>query len=172
MTEKGVWRVEPIRKQHQRETFDCGSKDLNDYLRKYARQNEELDLGRTFVALKGNDLRVWGYYTLRSGSVTVKDLPPEEAKRFPKYPVPVVHLGRLATDLSVQGQGLGGYLLVDALNRSYRAAQEVAAYAVEVIAETEQAKTFYLKYGFQGLLDDPLHLYLSMKTVFKLFAKS
>lgn len=164
-----TWRVEPIRKQHVRESFDCGSDELNDFLKKFARQNENADLSRTFVATKGEDLRVWGYYTLRSGSVSFKDMPPEETKRFPRYPVPVAHLGRLATDRQVQGQGLGAFLLVDALNRCYRASGQVAAYAVEVIAENLTAKSFYLKYGSKELLDDKLHLYLSMKTIAKLF---
>jgi GNAT superfamily N-acetyltransferase len=171
MTESGDWRAEPIQKHHQREAFDCGSQELNDYLKKYARQNEEKDLSRTFVALQGSDLRVWGYYTLRSGSVSIKDLPPEETKRFPRYPVPVVHLGRLATDVQVRGQGLGAHLLVDALHRAHRSSHEIAAYAVEAIAETEQARNFYLKVGFKGFLDDPLHLYLSMKTIVKVFGK-
>jgi hypothetical protein len=57
---------------------------------------------------------------------------------------------------------------MDALYRVRRVAQDMAVYAVEVIAKHDQAKTFYLKYGFQELLDNTLHLYLPMKTIMKL----
>jgi ribosomal protein S18 acetylase RimI-like enzyme len=72
-------------------------------------------------------------------------------------------------DLAVQGQGLGERLLLDALERILAASRNSAAYAVEVIAINDAAKRFYLKYGFQALLDDKLHLYLPMKTITTLF---
>ena len=45
----------------------------------------------------------------------------------------------------------------------------VAVYAVEVVAKNEQARRFYLKCGFKSLADDRPHMYVSMKTVRKLF---
>ena len=47
--------------------------------------------------------------------------------------------------------------------------ETLAVYAVEVVAKTEAARAFYEKYGFRSLADDRLHLYISMKTVRKLF---
>ena len=165
------WRIQPIRKEHVRDSFDCGIDDLNVYLHKYARQSESLGLARTFVATRSGDLRVFGYYTVRSGEVEVENLRPEDARRFPRYPVPVIHLARLAVDRSVQGQGLGERLLIDALERAYAASRDVAAYAVEVVAIDDAAKRFYIKYGFQELLDDKLHLYLPMRTIAALIEK-
>lgn len=163
------WRVEAIRREHGREAFDCGTASLNDFLRKFARQNEDLAVARTFVAVKPADLEVRGYYTLRTGQVEIERIPPEETKRLPRYPVPVVHLARLAVDKRAQGRRLGEFLLVDALERSLRVSRSVAAYAVEVLAIDDSARRFYLRYGFQELLDDRLHLYLPMRTVSKLF---
>ncbi len=159
------WTIEHLRREHQREQFRCGEPSLDEFLQKYARQNDEKGLGRTFVATRPGDLVVLGYTTLRSGAVSASALPEADRKRLPSYPVPVVHLGRLAVDESTQGRRLGEALLVDALRRAEAAAREVAAFAVEVIAIHEKARSFYLKYGFREMTDDRLHLYLSMKTV-------
>jgi len=63
---------------------------------------------------------------------------------------------------------MGSLLLVSALKRSLRISTEIGAYAVEAFAKDEEARKFYLKYGFRQLVDDRLHLYISMKTVEKL----
>lgn len=168
MVEPVPWRIERIRKDHARDLFDCGVEDLDLFIRRYARQSEELGLARTFVATRPGDSRVCGYYAVRSGEVEAGDLRPEEAKRFPRYPVPVVHLARLAVDRTAQGQRLGERLLMDVLERALAVSKEMGAYAVDVVAINEPAKRFYLKYGFRELLDDTSHLYLSMKTIAKL----
>lgn len=164
------WRIEPIRKAHLRDAFDCGVAELDEFVRRYARQNERLGLGRTFVAVGETSDRVLGYYTLRMGSVACAELPPTETKRFPKYPVPVIHLARLAVDRSARGLGLGDRLLFDALQRAHDASTDIGAFAVEVIAINEHARDFYVRYGFKPLSQDQLHLYLTMKTLLKIFS--
>jgi RimJ/RimL family protein N-acetyltransferase len=47
-------------------------------------------------------------------------------------------------------------------------ADSVGIYAVTVHALNERARRFYQRYGFTPLEDDPLHLYLPMKTIRKL----
>lgn len=164
-----MWTIEALRKAHCREEFDCGIHELNEFLRKYARQSASLNISRTYVAANEGENRVLGFYTLRAGEIECADLPVEEAKRLPRYPVPVVHLARLAVDKKERGKKLGEFLLVDALRRGFRAGNEIGAFAVEVIAKNEGARDFYKKYGFQGLADDELPLYVSMKTVKRLF---
>lgn len=48
------------------------------------------------------------------------------------------------------------------------AAESIGIHAVEVVAIDDAAKRFHLKYGFTALLDDPHHLYMSIKTLRKL----
>lgn len=153
--------IEFLDKKHRRENFDCGEESLNDFLKKYARQNNEKGLGRTFVAVLPNETEVLGYYTLSSGSVSFEVIP----KKLPRYPIPTAHLGRLATDLKMRGQGLGELLLMDALERTVLVAAEIGIYAVELYALTENAKKFYLRYGFVSLKDDDKHLYLPIETL-------
>jgi len=158
------WIIEGLRKDHERAGFDCGEPTLNTFLAQYAGQNDRADIGRTFVLVTEEGGRVQGYYTLSAASVEAEVVP---NLRIP-YPVPVAHLGRLAVDISLQGQGLGEFLLMDALRRARHVASEMAVYAVTVDALHERARRFYEKYGFLALLDNPLHLFLPMKQIRKL----
>jgi GNAT superfamily N-acetyltransferase len=158
--------VELLSSTHNREGFDCGLPPLNHYLKTLSGRHTQQKTGRTFVLLsEPQGTEILGYHTLAVGGIESSFVP----VNLPHHPVPVVHLGRLAVALGHQGKGLGEFLLLDALQRATRVEKEVAVYAIEVIAKDEQIKKFYLKYGFKELLDDKLHLYLSMKTVLKLF---
>lgn len=154
--------VEPA---HVRDKFDCGEESLNAFLRTYAGQNARRDISRTHVALPENSNEIAGYYTLSSGSVTIEDFPAELAKRLPKYPVPTVHLGRLAVDRCFRGRGLGGLLLIDALQRVRSLADQVGIYAVTVYALNANARQFYEHHGFLTLEDETDHLYLPMTAI-------
>jgi GNAT superfamily N-acetyltransferase len=156
--------IEPLDRRHDREGFDCEEDILNEFLKRFARQNDEKGLGRTFVAVRPGESAIVGYYTLATGAVNFENVP----EKLPRYPVPVAHIGRLAVDNRAKGQGLGAFLLMDALRRIVQVADQIGIYAVEVYALNEGAKNFYLKYGFKPLSDDPLHLYLSIKTIRKL----
>jgi len=156
--------IEPLATSHDRESFDCGEESLNIFLKRYARQNAEKGLGRTFVAVKKGEPKIYGYYTIVSSSFGYEIAP----ENLPRYPVPVVHLGRLAVDKSAQGQRLGRGLLAHALERSVTIAEQLGIYAVEVYALNEQARKFYLDFGLTELKDDKFHLYIPIKKIKKL----
>jgi GNAT superfamily N-acetyltransferase len=128
-------------------------------------QYEKRNLGRTFVAVKGDEKRVLGYYTLASGAVAFQNLPAGAARNLPKHPVPVILLARLAVEESVQGQGLGEYLLLDALRRCLGLVETLGIPAVEVDVIDQSAKASYMRYGFAPLLDAELHVYLPVATI-------
>lgn len=170
MTE--TWVMASLAKTHDRAQFDCGHPALNEFLRNYARQNQNENIGRTWVATLPGQRRVLGFHTLTVASVTREQFSAEDTKRLPRYPVPVAHLGRLAVDLSARGTGLGEHLLLHALEQVLRVSQVVGIFAVEVRAKEEEAKRFYEHYGFKRMLDDDLHLYLSVKVLPKLFGET
>ncbi|HEX9368238.1 MAG TPA: GNAT family N-acetyltransferase, partial [Vicinamibacterales bacterium] len=90
-------------------------------------------------------------------------------KRLPRYPlVPATFMGRLAVDRSYRGLRLGERLLIDALRRSLVASQVIASVAVIVDAKDQAGVAFYLRYGFLAFPDQPLRLFLPMKTVAQL----
>ena len=147
---------------------DCGHPILTEWLRQRAGQFENRDLCRTYVATRSGETTVLGYYAISNHRVAHEALPASESKGLPRLDVQVVLLGRLAVDRSVQGQGLGSLLLIDALRRARHLAERVAIRAVEVDAIDEAARQFYLKFGFMPLLDDPNHLFLPMPVIRKL----
>lgn len=165
------WCIERLDRSHERGEFCCGKAPLDEFLRSLVSQYEKRNLGRTYVAVLEGEKRVRGYYTLASSAVAFAQVPPKIARKLPRHPVPVVLLARLAVDQSVQGQGLGAELLMDALRRCRELAAALGMFAVEVLAIDDEARRFDAKYGFMPLLDDGRHLYLPMKIVETLFGE-
>jgi predicted GNAT family N-acyltransferase len=159
-----MFTVEQLSSHHHRRDFDCGVEELNAYLQRYSGQHERKGMGRTYVATKENDPRVLGYYTISSSAVAFDAVP----EKIPHHPVPVALIGRLAVANGVRNQRLGETLLIHALRSAQRAAKIVGIYAVVVDAVDESARNFYVKYGFNELTDDRLHLYLPMKAIERL----
>jgi len=64
------WREAPISKAHDREAFDCGEAELNEFLRRHARQSHEKGGAKTFVATPVDDSkRILGFYSLSPASI-------------------------------------------------------------------------------------------------------
>jgi GNAT superfamily N-acetyltransferase len=160
------WREEPIGRRHGRKSFDCGAVDLNEYLARYARQNHESGGAKTFVAVSpAEPARVLGFYSISPGSIEFARVPANLTRKLGRYEVPVFRLGRLAVDRSVQGQGLGGDLLLAAGERALAVAAEVGGVALAIDAKDENAARCYERFGAQPLLDDPLKLILPLSVI-------
>lgn len=163
--ETARFQIEPLASAQDRAAFSCGVEALDHYLRKQAGQDVRKRVAAVFV-LTPNGKTIAGYYTLSQFSVELDAVPEEVAKRLPKYPrLPATLIGRLAVASEFRGQGLGEYLLMDALNRSLAASKEIASTAVIVDAKDENTATFYRKYGFLNLPTIPNRLFLPMKTI-------
>jgi GNAT superfamily N-acetyltransferase len=76
--------------------------------------------------------------------------------------VPVFRLRRLAISLSLQGQGLGGDLLLAAGERALAVAAEVGGVALAIDAKGQRAARWYERFGAMPLQDDPLKLVLPL----------
>ena len=164
------YRVEPLRKQHDRSGFSCGVEPLDRYLREQVGQDARKLVAAPFVLCIGQSNAVVGYYTLSALSISVGAWPEDVAKKLPRYPnVPATLLGRLAIDRSLRGQGAGEYLLMDALRRAIDASRDVASVAVVVDAKDENAVEFYRRYEFIPFADVPNRLFLPMGIIEKLF---
>jgi GNAT superfamily N-acetyltransferase len=156
-----------LTKDHDRNSFDCGVSPLNDYLKKYALQNQKKDAARTYVATRGN--RIVGYYTLAYGSVSLDEAPQSVKSGLPRHPIPVILLARLAVDSTEQGRGLGASLLKDALLRTIQAAEIAGLRAMLVHAKDDSAKRFYEKFGFEPSPIDAYHLFLRLSGILTSF---
>jgi len=164
-----LWAIEPFdRSRHDRSGFDCGIPLLNDWLTTRAEQFEKKGLARVYVLVTASEAVVKGYSALSSHTVAFEALPEDQAKGLPRIDLPVVLIGRLVVDRATQGQGMGEYLLIDALRRTEYLANKVGIRAVEVHAINAAARKFYERYGFLSLQDDPQHLFLPMHVIRKL----
>jgi predicted N-acetyltransferase YhbS len=156
--------TKPLDKLQDRASFDCGVERLNEYLKKYALQNQKKDAARTYVATTEEN-RIVGYYTLVFGSISVAETPEEISAGLGKYPVPVILLARLAVDEKEKGKGLGKTLLRDALLRAVRASEIAGLRAFLVHAKDAAAKAFYEKFGFEPAPHNEFHLFLKMSDI-------
>jgi ribosomal protein S18 acetylase RimI-like enzyme len=158
--------AERLAEHHDRSEFDCGHPALSDWLRGQAGQFEERGLSRTYVLVDPGHPRVWGYYSISSRQVRYEDLPPQNTKRLPRrVSIPAALIGKLAVDRSVQGQGLGGALLVDALRRIRGLADVIGMRVIIVDAIDTEAEAFYRRHGFEPILEHPRRLFLSIRSI-------
>jgi GNAT superfamily N-acetyltransferase len=165
-------RIELLGRQHRAllEDFRNQHQSLVDYLQRFALRHAEKDLlARTFLAMESseNGDRLAGYFTLATASVersTVDSM--ESLQRLPRFPIPAVLLARLAVDERVQGQGLGRYLLEEALGLTLQLARSgPVAFRLFVTDALDQAAAeFYERFGFTRLAEEfPCRMVLDLK---------
>ncbi len=141
--------IRPLWASDERADFRSGDPDLDAFLKKYAGQNQfRHHIGTTYVAVSGNVIA--GYATVSPGHIEIEDLPPAQRKGLPRYPLPVLRLGRLAVDETFRGQGLGSQLLRFVLQLAIRMASDFGCAGVVVDAKPG-ATSFYEQFGFVAL---------------------
>jgi GNAT superfamily N-acetyltransferase len=156
-------RIELLAAHHNRAKFDCGNQFLNLFLRQHAGQQQRKGLGKTYVAVAENHPEVLGFITVSAGQVAAMQFPP--TLKLPRYPIPILRIGRLAVDAHHQGLGIGQDLLAFALRLALEFSRQVGLFAVIVDAKHEKAAAYYQKLGFLPTLDNPLCLYLPLATL-------
>jgi len=156
-----AWREEPVAR-HDRDSFDCGDSSLNEFLRLHARRNHERGASKTFLAVAKQDATVLGFYTLSPAAAEFERVPEKLRKGLGRYEVGGFRLARLAVARAVQGEGLGGQLLLAAALRCIRAAAEVGGTLMFIDAKNERVAAWYRSYGALGLDDRPLSLFLPL----------
>lgn len=160
------WHEEPVAKHHDRASFDCGVAALNEYIRRFARQNHARGSSKTFVAVPdASPSRLLGYYTIGPSALDFDIVPEVITHGLGRYEVPVFRLGRLAVNLDCRGQGLGTMLLLSAGERAISVAEVAGGVALAIDAKDEKAALWYRGAGAVPLLDDPLRLILPFTTI-------
>lgn len=144
-----------------RSGFRSGVDELDEWLHRYALQNQRADNAVTYVATL--DAQIVGYYALCAAGVGRDHTPVHFARGRPGI-IPCVLLARLAVDARATGRGLGSALFRDAIARAISASETVGAACLLIHARDDVARAFYLHNA--DLLEspvDPLHLILPMK---------
>ena len=146
------YRSQHLAPNHELEAFDSGSMALDDWLRRFARHADAANTGRTFVWVEQDGCAVVGYFTLAAHLLRRSDLPKSIGRGSPDV-IPAILLARLAVHRSLHGKGLGGQLLLDALERAVDASSRAAARFIVVDAIDDAARRFYIQFGFQPFPD-------------------
>lgn len=162
-TEQVVERFDKSR--HDRSAFDCGSQELNAWLKTKASPAHRVGSARVYVFHEG-DAIVRGFYTLSAGSLVRDDVPGTIARGQPPQ-IPMILVGRFAVDVAMQGRGLGRQLLRDALERAAKTSETLGVACVVVDAKDDQSRAFYERFGFVRVADDSRRVVLPMAEVRK-----
>lgn len=162
--------IKPLEKTSRTVDFQCGQAPLDEYILRYASQDVRKNMSRIFVACpESNPQQLAGYFTLSAGSVHCTQLPPDLARKLPRYPIPVALIGRLAVARDFQGKGLGSILLSDACQKVVQASAVLAVAGIVVDAKDEAAKSFYQHFGFIPLQGAENRLLLPMAALKTLY---
>lgn len=156
---------EALDAHHDLEGFDCGIGSLNVWLTEHARQAAAAGSARTFVVHDSEQERVVGYHALTAASIEHARATPRATKGMPRHPIPAVLLARLAVDSSVQGRGVGAWLLRDAMLRTVSAADALGIRVLLVHAIDDTARAFYDRHGFEASPTDLLNLQMLVKDI-------
>ncbi|HBJ0321376.1 TPA: GNAT family N-acetyltransferase [Escherichia coli] len=138
---------EPLMARHQFTSFCSGVETMDNWLKQRALKNQLAGASRTFVSCDTYS-NVLAYYSLASSAVETYVATGRFRRNMPE-PIPVVVLGRLAIDKSLQGQGIDRAMVRDAGLRVLQAAEVIGIRGMLVHALSDQAREFYLRVGFE-----------------------
>lgn len=148
------------------------------FIKKQAAKHIQAGISRTMVLpskmpLLNKKYPICSFYSVAPTSICRKTLPVNMAKKLPHYPIPVFLLAQLAVHKEFHGDALGKVSLIKALTYLWEVNHHMRAYAIIVDCLTDNAQSFYAKYGFEILCEHNgrIRMFLPMKTVEKLFRK-
>lgn len=158
--------------KHDRAAFSCGVEQVDNYFRKTANKLAKAGNVRVWVMISPSGDLI-GFYALNAHSIDYAELPEKFAKARPGHgSIPAAYISMIGVDQKFSGKGFGGDLLVDALTRIARAADDLGIAVVmldvldcgdpELVAKRIK---LYQSYGFTPLPSRPLRLFLPLATV-------
>ncbi|UCG71034.1 MAG: GNAT family N-acetyltransferase [Thermoplasmata archaeon] len=136
-------------------SFDCGNKDLNDFLCTDEVENYEKEqLGKTTLVYYNGELVA--YYTISNDLLRMDYIKTYHGfSKLDEYRIegiPAITIGRLAVDKKWQNKGIGRVIMqrisIHALNAS-----KYAGIRLLLVQAKKDAFDFYSKIGFQFVLD-------------------
>lgn len=157
----------PLQPEDDASEFACGDDIKDEWIRRHALANHLAGGSRVYVTTRG--ARIAGFYALAAASIQRADATPRARRNMPN-PVPAILLGRIAVDQKEAGQGLGTWLLRDAVLRTLQAAEVVGVRIHLAHAASERARAFYLDRGFAPSPTDPLHVMIVLQDIKALYA--
>lgn len=154
---------------HRLDAFTCGKDPLDAWLKSQARRAQGAGTAQTYVWTRPGSSAVLAYFSIAPTQVVRSEVPRPLTGGYSV--IPAYLLARLALDHTLQGQGLGGELLLDASARIIDAAKVGGGRLIVVDAIDEQAAAFYRRHDFISVGNSP-RLYLKVATAETVLAKA
>ena len=131
---------EILNKTHDKASFDCGNEPMNAYLKTMANQHAKKGISLTYVL--SNADKICAFFSL-----TVDVLENHSIKGYPNK-IPVVLIGRIGVDKTMQGKGLANVMISEAMHQAKQVSQIVGVAFVVIDAKNERLATYYQNHGF------------------------
>ena len=149
----GIDPPRPLREEDDVTAFDCGQSSLNKWLQNHAWRNQQTGVSRTNVICDTDTGQIVGFVTLSSGAIERSAIRRKDRHGKPD-PIPLTLLGQLAIDKNYAGQKLGHSLLFFALKTAKAMSEKIGSFGVLTHPLNEEARQFYLHYGFEDIPND------------------
>jgi GNAT superfamily N-acetyltransferase len=159
------WSSTLLTADHDLSAFDCGVESLDRWFRDQAVRAQQSDTARTYVWTAPESSFAVAYYAIAPAQVRRDEV--SHSMSGGVGVIPAYLLAKLALDRSLRGQGLGGQLLLDAVERIVIASEAAAGRLIVVDAIDPAAAEFYVHYGFQRVKGDPQRLVMKIATARK-----
>ncbi|GAB38498.1 MULTISPECIES: GNAT family N-acetyltransferase [Gordonia] len=155
---------------HVIEGFDCGIESLNDWLSEQAHRANNGGVARVYVWTPLGESKVCAYFAICPTEVVREDDGVSGGLAGGYSRVPGFLIARLALDSSIQGNGYGEQLLLDALGRAVGAAEMGGGRLIVVDAINEEAQRFYERFDFTPVAKRERRLVMKVSTASKALA--
>ena len=136
-----------LRDSHDTSFFHCSNDDLNNFLSEDAKNSQEDLISRTYLCLEPE--RILGFISLVTDTIEVKLVEKDDGidgYPYPRYPA--IKIARLAVDKRAEGRGIGRFLLLWAIGKTYQLSGEVGCRYITLDSKRESVG-FYEKSGFK-----------------------
>ncbi len=140
--------ISPLGNEHKLPGFSCGDSGLDTFINKKATKYHNRNRVKVFCTHERDKSLVHGLYTLTMRIEETNKLTLNEQDQISDKHFPAIYIGALAVSTLCQSNKLGTILLMNALQRSYYIAQNVAVFAVALRSLNERTTKFYERYGF------------------------
>ena len=152
---------------HMLEGFDCGKESLNTWLIAHARRADSSGVAHVYVWTPLGEQKVSAYFAICPTEVVRNDDGLSGSMGGGYSRIPGYLIARLAIDTSLQGQGYGEQLLLDALGKAVAASEIGGCRLIVVDAIDDQAQSFYEHYHFVPVTNRERRLVMKVSTAAK-----
>lgn len=166
------FKIQPFDpKSHDRTAFSCGVPQIDNYLKLTAKKGSKADIVRVWVVVDASN-KIVGFYGINMHAIDVKDMPPAYHAKVGKHGfLPAAFIAMIGVDQTRQANGIGSALVADAVCRIARVSEEIGTCVIilDVFDDRDadavaRRKTYYETFGFLPLPDQPLRLFMPVRT--------